>query len=920
MNRLPPVAGEWIDRTQHIRFTFEDRTYEAFRGDTVTSALIANGLRALGRSFKYHRPRGVLSFANHDVNAMLQWDDRPNVRADVIPLVEGMRLRAVNTRGGLNSDRARFLGLLAPLLPVGFYYKAFYSKRFFPRWERMFRSIAGLGEIDHRTARLKTPKRYDFCDVLVIGAGPSGLSAAIAAGDAGAKVVLVDENSRAGGSLKTDPKLIRQATEHPNIALRVGTVAVGYYADHWVPLVDAQRMTKMRARAVVVCTGAFEHPAVFRNNDLPGIMLASAAQRLILRYAVRPFTRVVVLTANSQGHEAAQYFRAHGIEVAATVDLREGAFIHEAFGRDAVRAVSVGGTTIECDGVAMSVGYTPASALLHQAGARMRYAQEIEQFVPASLPDGVFAAGRVNGIYDYENRLRDGERAGLSAAGWLGISATKSVPTVRSEPSSPTHPYPIFPHPRGKNFVDFDEDIVLADLHNAAQEGFDSIELMKRFTTVGMGPSQGKHSNMNAIRVLARIRGEPIEAIGATTARPFFHPVPMAILSGRAFHVERVTPLHGRHEALGAKFMTAGQWLRPEYYRVGGKERELCIREETLAVRGAVGLIDVGTLGKIEIGGPGAAEFLERVYAGRFADMRVGTTRYGVMLDEAGVMVDDGVIARLEADRFYFTTTTSGSAAVYRELNRLNAMWRLECGIVNVTGHYGAINVAGPDSPRLLAALTDSDLSQAAFPYLGVREMTIAGVPVRAIRVGFVGEMGYELHAQAGAIGTLWDALASHGRAFGLRPFGVEAQRILRLEKGHLILGQDTDGLTTPLEAGCEWAVKMEKPFFIGQRSLQIIHSTPRQSLVGFELANPAAQVLESHLAIEKGEIAGRVTSVAWSPTLSKRIGLAMLRPDLAKGATFGIRAANGTIVAATIVSTPFYDAMNHRQKLAVAA
>ncbi|MGQ0654630.1 MAG: glycine cleavage T C-terminal barrel domain-containing protein, partial [Betaproteobacteria bacterium] len=535
---------------------------------------------------------------------------------------------------------------------------------------------------------------------------------------------------------------------------------------------------------------------------------------------------------------------------------------------------------------------------------------EIEQFVPQSLPPGVFAAGRVNGIHDFDNRLLDGQRAGLQAAGSL------QVPVVKSETVSPSHPYPIFSHPRGKNFVDFDEDVTLADLQNAAQEGFDSIELLKRYTTAGMGPSQGKHSNMNAIRVLARIRGEPLEAIGTTTARPFFHPVPMAILSGRSFQVERRTPLHPRHEALGAKFMDAGQWRRPEYYRVAGKAREACIHEEALAVRNAAGLIDVGTLGKIEISGPGAAELLERVYTGRFANLRPGMTRYGILLDESGVVVDDGVIARLGAERFYFTTTTSGSAAVYRELNRLNAMWRLECGIVNATGHYGAVNLAGPLSRQVLARLTGADLSEGAFPYLAVREIAVAGMPVRAMRVGFVGEMGYELHAAASAIPALWDALMGSD----VRPFGVEAQRLLRLEKGHIIIGQDTDGLTTPGEAGCDWAVKMEKPFFVGQRSLRIVQKQPpRQVLVGFEVPQNAP-VLESHLAICRGEIAGRVTSVAWSPTLSKHIGLAMLRPDLAGGTHFDIRGTGGAMVRATIVPTPFYDAENRRQKLAEAA
>ena len=884
MNRLAPIAGEWIDRRRPVAFKFEGRRYSGFEGDTISSALLANGVKVLGRSFKYHRPRGVLSFANHDANALVQWGARPNLRADVTAVVEGMELSAVNTFGGLAGDRGRFIEWLAPVLPVGFYYKAFYSQR----WEPMFRRIAGLGRVQNAARPLRTAKRYGFCDVLVIGAGASGRSAAQAAADAGASVVLVDENAH------IDMK------PHPRMVVRPGTVATGYYADHWVPLIDEQRMTKMRARAVVVCSGVFEQPAVFRNNDLPGVMLASAAQRLIQRYAVKPFNRVVVLTANSDGERAAEDFARHGIDVAAIVDLRAGEFIHAANGRNALASVEVGKRTIQCDGVAMSVGYAPAASLLYQAGAKMRYAKEIEQFVPEVLPEGIFVAGRVRGVYDPEHKSRDGENAGRDAARYLGFHAA-SGSQVPIETVSPNHPYPVFAHSGGKNFIDFDEDVVLADLHNAAQEGFDSIELMKRFTTVGMGPSQGKHSNMNAVRVLARIRGEPVEAVGTTTARPFFHPVPMAILAGRSFHAARRTPLHSRHEALGAKFIAAGQWWRPAHYG--------SIDEEALAVRRSVGLIDVGTLGKLEIRGADTAEFLERVYTGRFANLRPGMTRYGLMLDEAGVVMDDGVIARLGEDRFYFTTTTSGSAGIYRELARLNTMWQLDCGIVNLTGHMGAVNLAGPNSQRLLARLTKSDLSDPAFPYLAVRELTIAGIAVRAMRVGFVAQMAYELHAPADSMGALWDALMDAGGELGIRPFGVEAQRLLRLEKGHIIVGQDTDGLTTPFEAGCGWAVKMDKPFFIGQRSLRIIQKQPlRQRLVGFELegGDSAPKVLECHLAIDEGNIAGRVTSVAWSPTLSKHIGLAMLRPDIAERGHFHIRTTEGTLVKATVVATPF--------------
>ena len=960
--RLPALPGEWIDRTRSVRFTFEGRAYTGFEGDTISSALAAAGVRVLGRSFKYHRPRGILSFANHDVNAVVQCGAEPNVRADVTPVRNGMVLEAVNTRGGLERDRARYLDWLAPFLPVGFYYKAFHSKRWFPTWERMFRALTGLGQVAFDAPRIRTPKRYDFCDILVIGAGPSGLAAALAAADCGAEVVVVDENPRAGGSgvfnLGGDPArreqvhaLIAKAAARPSVRILTATLAAGYYADHWVPLVDATRITKMRARAVIVCAGAFEQPAVFRNNDLPGVMLASAAQRLIYRHAVTPMRRAVVLTANGDGYRTVLDLAENGVEVVAVLDLNRtdaglgnevarrgirilaGHCVYEAKGtaRGVEKAVVCRlrgdgeadpstASEIPCDGIVMSVGWAPAAGLLYQAGATLRYSENGHQFVPASLPPGVFAAGRVNGVYRLEQRLADGTRAGLEAAKHLGFPLRRAVPAVEAEPMAPSHPYPIFAHPKRKNFVDFDEDLQLKDLFDAAQEGFDNIELLKRFTTVGMGPSQGKHSNMNAVRILARILKAPIDEVGTTTARPFFHPVAMAHLAGRGFQAERFTPLHSRHEKLGAVFMLAGHWKRPEYYRVEGRSRTDAIRGESLAMRNRVGIMDVGTLGKIEISGPDAAAFLERVYAGRFANLSVGMTRYGVMLDEAGALIDDGVIARLGPDRFYFTTTTSGSATVYRELARLNTIWGMDCGIVNLTGHMAAVNLAGPRSRELLAPLASTRIAESVFPYLACREIEIAGIRARVLRVGFVGELGYEVHVPADRACALWDALMEAGKAFGIGPFGVEAQRLLRLEKGHLIIGQDTDGLTNPFEAGCGWAVKMEKPFFVGQRSLAILQRKPLcQTLVGFELpsTDSSAKVAECHLAIHERAIAGRVTSVAWSPTLSKYIGLAMLRPDLAKeGGRFTIRVTDGGLVEATIVKTPFYDAAGRRQKL----
>jgi sarcosine oxidase subunit alpha len=965
MRRTDPVAGEWIDRTRPIGFTFEGRRYTGFHGDSFSSALIANGVHVLGRSFKYHRPRGVLSAANHDVNVMFQLEagarSVPNVRGDVEPLQAGATITAVNTVGGLERDRMAVLDRFSRFLPVGFYYKAFHSKRWFPRWERMIRRSAGLGHVDPRSGRRPTAKRYAHADVLVIGAGPSGLAAAVAAAERGAQVLLVDETARPGGSgLYTrageavDARLTQltaKALAHPRIRFLGQTFASGYYADLWVALVASDHLIKVRARAVVVAQGAFEQPAVFRGNDVPGVMLASAAQRLLYRYAVAPASRVAVLTANAEGYAAALDAVARGIKVLGVLDLRASAHESEASLVESVRTRGVpirygvrpvearagsdhrlreiefetigraGGSAPQrwmVDGLWMSVGFAPANQLLHQAGARMRFDASIQQFVPDQLPHGVFACGKVAGFHDLENRLENGRDTGQSAGAHAGFGEASPTAGARAERGSPSHEYPIFPHPQGKEFVDFDEDLQLRDLVNAFQEGFDSSELLKRYSTVGMGPSQGKHSNVNAMRILARLRGESVEAVGGTTARPMFHPVPLSHLAGRAFYPQRRTALHEEHESLGARWMPAGDWQRPEYYAHPGEQRDASIEAEVRAVRTGVGIIDVGTLGKIEAHGAGAGEFLDRAYTGQFSNLKVGMTRYGLLLDESGVIVDDGVIARLGEERYYFTTTTGNSGSLFREFGRLATWWRLPVGLVNLTGHFSAFNIAGPAARAVLRELTSLDLSHAAFPYLGVREAEVAGVRCRLMRVGFVGEIGYEVHLPAGHAVTVWRALMRAGERYGIRAFGVEAQRILRLEKGHIIVGQDTDGLTNPLEIGAGWALRMNKPFFIGQRSLRILERRPlRQQLIGFRLneASPA-RPKESHLIIDNGRIAGRVTSIVRSPTLGVPIGLALVDPEVAKRGELRIRIERGEELSATVAALPFYDAAGERQRL----
>jgi len=962
-SRLSNKSGEWIQRDKPLSFEYEGQKVEGFEGDTISSALWAAGLQVLGRSFKYHRARGLLSFANHDVNALMTDGEDTNIRADVWPVKQGMKLFAVNTSGGVIKDRNKVIDHLSPFLPVGFYYKAFHKpKSLFPFWENKIRKAAGLGEVNFNYPRITKPKKYAHCDVIIIGAGVSGLNAALAAAEQGLKVIIVDENKQAGGSLTYDlagdnnitqelKVLLSAVAEKPTIQLITDAYAGGYYQDHLIPIVAKDGITKVRAKAVIVASGAFEQPPVFRYNDIPGVMLGSAAQRLINRYAVKPFNTGVVVTANDHGYRTALDLHAAGVDVVAVVDMRReggnqtltdkvsqfgipvhtGSCIYQvnpSKDKLAVKSVVVcqydeltaeantdSAVTLGCDGVAMSAGWAPAAALLYQAGTKMRFDYTVEQFVPDQLPEGVFAAGKVNGVFALKAREKDGRRAAAEVINYLGNKV--EVPAVVDQLSSrPSHPYPIVNHPKGKNFVDFDEDIQVKDFINAAKEGFDNIELMKRFTTVGMGPSQGKHSNMNAIRILARIRQLPVEKIGSTTARPFFHPTPIGHLGGRGFHPHRYTAIHQWHKENGAVMNDAGGWFRPAYYKPAGVNINAAqaMQQEALAVRKNAGLIDASTLGKIEVMGPDAKAFLERVYTGKFGQ-KVGSTRLALLLDETGVMVDDGLCGRLDENTFYLSSSSGNAASVYRELQRQLQISGLQVTLANVTGAMAAMTIAGPVARNILGPLTDIDISEAGMPVGAIRQGKVVGIDARIIRVGFVADDAFEIHVPSTAGLYVWETIIDAGTPVGLRPFGTDAQRLLRLEMGHHLIAHDTDGLTHPLEAHSAPLLAMDKPYFIGQRSMKIIEKKPlKKTLVTFALAADFDGEMpnECNLVIDNGAIKGRVTSISVSQYLNRIIGIAFVAPEQSKeGQQFQIRNDSGALITATVVKAPFFHLLN---------
>jgi len=841
--RLSPQPNERIDRNAPVAFEFEGGAIEGYAGDSLGSALYASGRRVFSRSFKYHRPRGLVCCSGHCPNCLMTVDGVPNVRVCVEPIRAGADVRGQNVLGSLDRDLLAVVDRVGgPFTPVGFYYRTMIRpRRLWPYYERLLRNLAGLGRVGGAGER-----RYDVehrrVETLVLGGGRSGRAAAESAGG---DVLLVDER---GGFTPAGYELLAPA------------FALGIYEGNLVPVAAGDVLYRIRAERIVVATGTIEQPLVFPGNDLVGVMLPGAVRRLVEEWAVRPGSRAVVIGADEAGCAVTAQLTAAGVEVARVVDLRDSQVVEIAAEgrRGLLTRVTVDGEQLPCDLLVASGGRQPAYSLLAQGGARIEYDAKRGAFVPVELPDGIGAVGSVTG---------GGVGGAVPAASYNGT--------------------------RGKCFACLCEDVTEKDLKRAVAEGFDSIELAKRYTTVTMGPCQGKLCQVASIRLLARELETGEEAIGTTTARPPWAPVELGLLAGRHHEPLKRSALHARHVAAGAQMMWTGQWQRPFSY--GDPAAEVRVVHESL------GVIDVSTLGKILIEGPDAAAFLERLYPNRFADLRVGRVRYGVLTSDGGRIMDDGTIARLDDELFYVTTTSTGSESVYEWFEWWNAVWGYRVEIVNVTGALAAINLAGPRAREALEPLTDADVSPEAFTYLGARELRVACVPCLALRIGFVGELGYELHCSAAAAEQLWDALVHAGAA----PFGLEAQRVLRLEKAHIIVGQDTDSESNLLSSGMQWIVKGDKDDFVGKWAFE--HASVRERLVGFTMADGVVPV-EGAQVVHDGRPAGHVTSARVSERLGQVVGLAWVQPEqAADGAEIAIRIA-GEPRRAVVTLAPFYD------------
>ena len=852
--RLPPQPHERIDRSARITFSFDGTPVEAFAGDTIGSALFASGRRVFSRSFKYHRPRGLLCCSGACPNCMMEVDGVPNVRVCVEPVREGARVRAQNVLGSVDRDLLsvvdRFGG---PFTPVGFYYRTMIRpRRFWPYYERVLRNVAGLGRIDKHARR---SRRFDVehrrADVLVIGGGHSGVAAARSAAREGRSVVLVDE---------------QRAPDLDGVEVIAPACAIGIYEGGLVPVDAGNVLYRFRAERIVVATGTVEQPLLFPGNDLVGVYLSGAIRRLVDDWALRPGQRAVVVAADAHGLAAMEQLGRAGVQVVDAFDLRETQPREiEARGRRRrLESIAIDGREISCDVLVMSGGRQPAYSLLAQAGARIEYDASRGVFVPTELPTNVEAIGSVTG--DFEQAI--------AAASYDGEKA--------------------------RCFVCVCEDVTEKDMKRALAEGFDSLELAKRYTTVTMGPCQGRLCHLASARLFARERETDVASIGTTTARPPWRPVSLGVLAGRGHEPAKRTSIHHRHEEAGATMMWTGAWRRPHSYGDPAGEAK--------HVHDALGVIDVSTLGKLLVRGPDAAPFLELLYPNRFADLKVGRIRYGVLGTDAARIMDDGTIGRLDDETFYVTTTSTGADTVIEWFEWWNAVWGKDVEIVNLTGALAAVNVAGPHARELLGRLTDVDVSNDGIKYLDAKEADVAGVPCLILRIGFVGELGYELHFPSPYGEYMWDALLERGADLGIRPFGLEPQRILRLEKMHILIGQDTDSESNVLEAGMPWIAKLDKDDFVGKWGLEQVQERGfREQLVGFEMADGVVPAEGGQIVLD-GKPAGRVTSARLSPHLGRTIGMAWVKPEFARDdAEIEIK-VNGSVERARVRLTPFFD------------
>ena len=981
-------TGGIIDRSRRLSFTFDGRRLAGHPGDTLASALLANGIHLVGRSFKYHRPRGIVGSGAEEPNALVRLGEggavEPNARATTTELFDGLVASSQNRWPSLAFDAGALNSVASGLIPAGFYYKTFmWPPKAWTFYERFIRRAAGLGKAPEEPDPDVYEKRFAHCDVLVVGAGPTGLQAARAAGRSGARVILADEQAVPGGSLLAEhvsldgvagqewPESVRaELAGMTDVTVLPRTTVAGYYDHNFLVAVERvtdhlpggesplprQRLWKIRARHVVLATGAIERPLVFPGNDRPGVMLANAVRAFANRWGVRCGARAVVFTNNDSAYRSAIDAADCGIHVTTIVDCRaapRGRLVEEAHsrgidvmagsviagveGRKRVRGVAISSLDDsapasgrkECDLVMMSGGWNPTVHLASQSGTRLAWDESLATFVPGDAPSHQTSAGAAAGTFGLVECLRSGTLAGAEAAARAGFdSDAPAVPEVDGDTGDGALGLEAFWHrpasPRdGKAFHDLQNDVTTADVALATRENYVSVEHFKRYTTTGMGTDQGKTSNVNGLAILAGHVGSTIPGVGHTTYRPFYTPVTIGALAGidtggDLYDPVRKTPMHTWHEKNGAHFEDVGQWKRPYCYPRAGETVDEAVQRETLAARTSIGILDASTLGKIDIQGADAAEFLDRIYTNMFSTLKVGRCRYGLMCRDDGMVFDDGVTARIAENRFLMSTTTGGASTVLNWLEEwLQTEWTdLEVYCTSVTTHWAAIAVAGPKSRALVSELTPADLSAEAFPFMAWRDADIAGIAGRIFRISFSGETGFELQVPASYGLALWRNLMTAGEKYGITAYGTEAMHVLRAEKGFIIAGQDTDGTTTPHDLGMSWIVSKKKKDFLGMRGLSRPDTLreDRKQLVGLLADDPAVVIPEgAHVSPQPAAqppvpMEGWVSSSYMSPNCGRSIALALVsRGHDRIGEEVAIPLEKG-IVRARIVKPVFFD------------
>ncbi|MDG9783406.1 sarcosine oxidase subunit alpha [Metapseudomonas otitidis] len=1003
VNRLP--KGGRVERGQPLTFTFNGQNYQGYAGDTLASALLANGVDVVGRSFKYSRPRGIVAAGAEEPNAILQLGSTeqaqvPNIRATQQALYGGLVASSTNGWPSVNTDLMGILGKVGGgMMPPGFYYKTFmYPQNLWLTYEKYIRKAAGLG----RSPTEVDPDIYDHlnqhCDVLVVGAGPAGLAAALAAGRSGARVILADEQEEFGGSLLDTretldgkpaaewvAKALAELASLPEVTLLPRATVNGYHDHNFLTI--HQRLTdhlgevaprgqarhrvhRVRAKRVVLAAGAHERPLVYANNDVPGNMLAGAVSTYVNRYGVAPGRELVLSTNNDYAYRVVLDWLDAGQKVVAVADARSnprGAWVEEARARGVriltgsavvecrgskrvtgarICAIDVKGhrvtspgEVVDCDLIVSSGGYSPVVHLASHLGGKPTWREDILAFVPS---EGGFqkrlCAGAVNGVFGLGDVLADGYEAGAKAAAEAGFKPVEGVvPKAAIRHEEPTLALFQVPHDKStarapKQFVDLQNDVTAAGIELATREGFESVEHVKRYTALGFGTDQGKLGNINGLAIAARSMGISVAEMGTTMFRPNYTPVTFGAVAGRhcghLFDPKRYTAMHSWHLAQGAEFEDVGQWKRPWYFPKNGEDLHAAVARECKAVRESVGILDASTLGKIDIQGPDAREFLNRVYTNAWTKLDVGKARYGLMCKEDGMVFDDGVTACVGDNHFIMTTTTGGAARVmeWLELYHQTEWPEMKVYFTSVTDHWATMTLSGPNSRKLLAEVTDIDLDKDAFPFMSWKEGKVGGVPARVFRISFTGELSYEVNVQADYALGVWKQLIEAGKKYNLTPYGTETMHVLRAEKGFIIVGQDTDGSVTPDDLGMGWCVGRNKPFsWIGWRGMnrEDCLREDRKQLVGLKPLDPNKVLPEgAQLVFDPKQsipmtMVGHVTSSYMSASLGHAFALAVVKGGLKRmGERVFAPLADGSVIEAEICSSVFYDPKGDRQNV----